>query len=509
MSNLSVIEALSELNGVLRGSFVGNDGHYTYMPYGGRLNLASNGGLDLDKECRYPNEHELNPDYYMNAYRRWGTCARVVDIWPDECWAVYPDVYETEESGTTPFEDSWNELLRSTQAFHHLHRADRLSRIGRFGVVFLGLDDGGDPANPPYGIDGKTGISKTDKQRKLLFLRGFDESLVTVEKVVTDLRNPRFGLPETYNFRMAIPNVEEGVLLPIQDTGKLIRVHWTRVLHLADNRLSSEIFGEPAMKPVLNHLIDLRKVAGSSAEMFFKGGFPGFAFETYPDLTGEAAMDEETLAAQIKKYTNGLQRYLATVGGTWKSLQPQVANPNPHMDWYGRLITSTIGVPSRIFFGAESGHLASTQDDFAWRIRLKGRQTKYLDPMVLRPFIDRMIQLNILPPVKEYHTAWQDLRNLSDADRADVALKKVQALMQYVAGGVNQLIPTRELYTMVMGFTEDQADAIENSLKQNPPKDFQLPGGGMDPASGSGGGNRAGNPTQGKRGRPSGKQPKN
>src|SRR5688572_14451476 len=57
---------------------------------------------DIDKECGYPDI--ITPDDYWDMYRRNGIARKVVNFFPDECWSLSPEVYETEEQTETPFE---------------------------------------------------------------------------------------------------------------------------------------------------------------------------------------------------------------------------------------------------------------------------------------------------------------------------------------------------------------------------------------------------------------------
>lgn len=411
---------------------------------------------DLDGECGYP----TNPtkEYYWQLYERVGVAFRTVTIWPDECWAAYPWLYETERSVRTRFERAWEALTRKCNPWHFLHRADRLSRAGEFGTLFLGLDDGRDFRQPAEGVDPNTGEPLEGRRDlNLLYLRAFPQIAVNVQEMEGRRGNPRYGQPAVYSVDFTNPHGDD-TNGPADATTRT-EVHWTRMIHLADNRDGSEIYGAPACRPVLNNIHDIRKVSGGSSEMFWKGGFPGLSFETWPDVTG-SEVDEDSIRDTVKAYQNGLQRYLTAVRGKWVSMAPQVADPEPNLTQQLNLLCSTIGVPLRIFLGTESGHLASTQDAGTWKERLRGRQLNYLEPMVVRPFVDRLIALGCLPPVKEYIINWRDLRALSDKDMADVGLKRVQAMLQYTTGGVFELIPPHMLFTFLLGFTDDQADAI-------------------------------------------------
>ena len=67
-----------------------------------------NPGLDIDYECRYP--PSINKSDYKRMYDREGIAARVVGIYPDECWAMPPEIFETEEADKTAFELEWDAL---------------------------------------------------------------------------------------------------------------------------------------------------------------------------------------------------------------------------------------------------------------------------------------------------------------------------------------------------------------------------------------------------------------
>jgi hypothetical protein len=481
-------------------------------------------GINVDWACGYPEETELDVFWFKRAYHRWGIAARVVDIWPDECWAGYPEVYDGDDPGHTPFDDAWNEILEDHIPFHYLHQLDRLSGIGQYAVMFMGLDDGGKISDPPEGIDRHTGQwldPANPPKYKLTYLTPFDQTYLRVAAVEKDSRNPRFQLPKYYAIQFyATPSSGVGPDGNRPDPEELsiveTKVHFSRVLHFADNCISSKFIGTPRLLNVANHLHDLRKVTGGSAEMFWRGGFPGYAFETYPELAGEdilAATDlQKNLKEQIESYQLGLQRYLAVVGGRWNSLSPQVANPDKHLEWYVKLICATQGIPTKTFLGSEAGHQAGQKDDENWKYRCRGRQTRKLLPLLVRPFVDRMILFGCLPKPQgtkgrpgRYKTDWGDIMAMSDKDKIDIALKKTQALQTFFAGGIEQKFAERLFLTLIMGFTEDQADAIAKELKENKPKDpIALISAPPQPPAGGSGIRKNNRPAAARSGRPSG-----
>lgn len=441
---------------------------------------------DLDKECGYPDT--IDAQAYRAMYDREGVAARVNDVYPDECWAMDPYIYETEGTDTTPFEEAWDELNETQYIVPHMQRADLMSGIGHYGIMLLGLDDGADFAQPVPGIDdyGKPIEGAGATEQKLLYIRVFDESQVRIVKFNGDVTSPRYGQPEMYSIQVMDPRNEShgsGIGLEM----RWLNIHWTRIIHVADRRLSSEVFGSPRMRPVWNRLCDLRKILGGSAEMFYKGGFPGYSFESHPEL-GDVDIDKTSLREEFNDYQNGLQRLLMLNGMTVKNLAPQVASPLDHYEVQLKAIAVTIGVPLRIFVGSEESKISSTQDSLTWNKRLAKRQAKYLTPMVVRPVIDRLIAFGILPKPAKLFVAWPDLNTSTDQEKAATAAQRTNALATYVGGGVEALIPPEQFMTHVLNMSPDvvqdildAAAAHEPTLESPEEKAAKLGGANNDP----------------------------
>jgi len=494
-------------------------------------------GRDLDKECGYP-IGELSPELYWMMYEKVGIASRVVGVYPSECWSIFPVIYENEDVDVTPFEEKLQDLVTQHNIWSFLERIDEMSGISRFGGLFLGMADGAEPhvpapgwgddytlgmdavaqipqpgivsptwtPAPGVGQDGRADPNKAAGDNELLFIRAFDESNIRVNRFETDFRNPRYGQPVEYLINITNP------LLPSSDQGPAtanlknqIRVHWSRVLHVTDNRKSSEVFGLPRMRPVLAEIMDIRKIRGGSAEMFWRGAFPGYSFETNPSLGIETSLDKDSIREEFENYADGLQRYMAFEGITAKSLAPQIADPQKHLEEQYRSIAATLGVPLRILMGSEAGHLASTQDLGTWYRRVQKRQKYYIEPYIIRPFIVRMILMGVLPmPKKGLHgftVTWPDLNVMSPKDKADIALKQTQALTTYVTGGVEQIMPVLEYYINVLGMTVGMAKAIIKKAMRKGRKKLVDPLAGKPPQGTLGGGRNNGD-RQGEYGSP-------
>ncbi len=419
------------------------------------LTKLLNPGKDINHECGYPDD--ITIEDYKRMFKRNGAAKRVVRILPEETWAMVPEIFEKQEAEETEFEKVWKEIEKEKKIFHYLQRIDVLSGVGEFGLLLIGIDDGKELNEPVEGIDERSGGKTGKKEYKLLYLKPFDQGSVTVKTKEVDVSSPRYGYPVTYSMEF------EGMVSSGAKSTK--EVHWTRVIHIADGRESSEVTGTPRMEPVYNRLLDLRKILGGSGEMFWKGGFPGIAFESSPE-PGDSPLDTDSLKDQMELYMSGMQRYLAMEGMSVKSLAPAVASPKEHVETHMRNVAISLGIPYRIFLGTEEAKLASAQDVKTWNKRVAQRQTNYVSPFVIRPLIDRLLMFGVLPEVKGYFIEWPDLNAPTDKDKAEVSKVQTDAMAKYMQGGVDALIPPLEYFTMILGMSIEDAKAIETAAKK-------------------------------------------
>lgn len=423
------------------------------------LDLKAN----INTECGYPDSIESAD--YLEMYRREGVAKRVVKIMPEESWKTPPEIYETEKSEETEFEKAISQIEKERHFLTYLKRVDILSGIGRFGILIIGIDDGLPLGSPVEGINPKTGevIKKEGKAtRKLIYLKALSENSVTVAEIEKDVTSPRYGMPVKYNviFR---DYAAGGQAVNMETKG----VHWTRVIHIADEREESETYGTPRMEDVYNRLMDIRKVLGGSAEMFWKGGFPGTSYEQLPEWADVTMTDTEktALKTEIENYRKGLQRDLFLKGMTAKQLQMQVADPGGQLKNELQAIALTKEIPWRIFIGSEEARLASSEDASTWNGRVASRQNNYITPFIIRPFIDRLMAVGILPMIDDYTIDWPDLNTYTEKEKADVALIRTQAMSSYASGGANQVMEMKHFLTLILGFDEEEATAIEEEIQ--------------------------------------------
>lgn len=422
-----------------------------------RLVYGNLPGYDIDKACRYPTT--VTEEQYGKLYDREGVAARVVNVLPDECWQVKPEVYETEDEEETAWETAWNDLENEHHVLSLLQRVDRLSGVGRYGVVLFGVADGKSLDQPVEGVlpDGKPAGSVP--ARKLLFLRVFDERTARIIDVEKDERSPRLGLPTKY--RLMLADGPEAAHTVTKE------VHWTRVEHVADNCETSEMYGVPRQQRQFNRLLDLRKILGGSPEGIWRSGFPFLALETVqPKEGGTVKVDADGIREQVRLMFEGLQRELLLQNMTSKSISGEVTDPTSHFMMQIQALCITIGCPLRVFMGTEEAKLAGSQDARAWNKRLLGRQTEYLTPFLIRAMIDRLMALGVLPYVDTYCVDWPDIEAPSDAEKAETAKVWAEALSKYVAGGCDQIFPPMQFLTLLCKLSPKEALAVVEAAEE-------------------------------------------
>lgn len=323
------------------------------------------------------------------------------------------------------------------------------------------LGTGGPYANDPEGGKGK---KKTKQKLKLLFMRCFDESLVQVVQYEASILSSRFGQPIMYLVTLNDPRQPHtGIGLPLAT----VRVHWSRVVHLAEVMSeSSEIFARPRMGPPFNNILNTDKIYGVSGEGYWRVGFPGMKLTTHPQLGGDVNVDRAGLTDMVADYQQHLTRTLILMGMDAETISGTVSDPTPHINVNIEAICIYLQCPVRVFKGSERGELASAQDDSKWNDILRHRQNIYLTPKVIVPFVNRLIAVGVLPKPKRFKVQWPDLESMGDVQKAQILLTKTQAYSAAIAGNLFSIIPEHEYMTKFDSLDEDQAQAMLDAAQK-------------------------------------------
>jgi hypothetical protein len=376
---------------------------------------------------------------FKARYLRQHLAQRLVRIAPEATWAQPPSVDDDAPSdGATPFRAAWQQLATRLQVFARLEQADTLAVLGRYSVLLLGLRGQGDLATPAQPVRGPDDV---------LYLTPYSEEWATVATLETDAGSPTFGQPLTYRLDTSRGRGSAA--------GRTVVVHASRVVHVVVERLDDDVYGLPALEKVYDLLDDLYKVVGGSAEMFFRDAKRRIALETREGYHLDAAA-EAAFLEKVDEYLYGMKDFLRVEGVDIKDMAGTVASPKDHVDVILSLIAASFAVPRRLLEGSERGELASSQDEAAWLGRITRRQVQIAEPRVLRPLLDRLVLLGVLPqPAQPYVVSWGNLLSLSEDQQATIALKVAQAASAFAGAGLaSTLIPESEFRSVYLGLSE-------------------------------------------------------
>lgn len=357
---------------------------------------------------------KLDPTHgdFIRKYRNDPMAKRVINAPVLALWSDPPRVI-----GDPAFDTAWKALLADQKVFFHLQRLDKLCGLGKFAVLVVGFDDSGkleDPVTPKPG-------------RKVLYYQPYAEGAVRIDKWVNDKENPRFGLPEMYSIDPGRFSAIEGINR-VMDTGTLqsFKVHWTRVLHVAEDTLESIVYGESRLKSCYNVLDDIMKVTGGSAETYWLTANRGLHIDVDKDMDLEDD-DKEDLAAEVEEYQNEQRRVIRTRGVKIEALGSDVADPRGVFDVQLSLLASNTGIPKRVLAGSEAGQLASQQDRANWAQRCEERINEFGEPIILLPFIVMHINAGVLPKPTELDIEWPDSFKMNPLERAQTSAQMARS----------------------------------------------------------------------------------
>ena len=415
-----------------------------------RLGDQYAGDRNIYTALGYPTE--ITYEDYYSRYHRQDIARAVINRPVSHTWKGAVKITEVGVQEVTDLEKGWKKLNAALKLKSKFIRVDKLSSIGTYGVLLLGFDDVKNP---------ETFTKPIPTNPKLLYVKPLGQGNAKISTSVTDTKNPRYGMPELYDVEFSNPGDAS--------SSTPLKVHHSRVIHITQELLESEIEGTPVLQPIWNRLMDLEKLVGGSAEMFWRGARPGYQGKVAEGYTLTPAV-EAALETQLDEFEHNMRRFLVNEGVDMEALAPQVSDPSKHVDVQIQMIASITGIPKRVLIGSERGELSSDQDIVGWYNIIQTRREEHAEMNIMRPFIDKMIELKILPPPKtgEYQVTWEDLFAASDKDQAEIGRVRATALREYSQNPTAEMIiPPKAFYSVMLGLDEDEVAMIEGMVDAN------------------------------------------
>lgn len=414
------------------------------------------GERDVNKIYGYP--EKLKDEHYQARIERQDIAKRIVEAYPNACWGDMPkieDDIETQEE--TEFEKSFVKLCKKLNLIKYIKNLDILAGWGHYSVLLIGINDGQDFSKP-------LNLNNL-KEDDILYLSPRTEHLSRISEFDQDLRSKNYGKPLYYTIKSGGYASNDGGQLM---SSQFQQVHYTRVIHVAENALTNDVIGTPRLEPVYNRLIDLDKIVGGSAETFFLNSRGGMHLDIRDVSNNFENSDKKSLVKNMQDYTNSLTRFIQTAGMDVEAINHNIADPKNHFDVLISLISATTEIPKRILLGSEQGQLASSQDFNNFQERVKKRQHNYCEYTILRPIINFFINTGVLPTPKnnEYTVVWENLEAVDELKKAEISLKKSQAIASYVnSPEASMMIPPKQFMEEILNleYREEDLPNMDNA----------------------------------------------
>ena len=412
------------------------------------------------RNCLYP-ENVTFAQYYR-MYARNNVAARVIETFPDYSWAAVPFVSDS-GGADSQFSKAVATLLTTQYRMQDgvkqsllasMKQLDVLGGIGGESLLVFGFGDGRKINQPVSGARGT----------KIMWVKVLHNGQFEVEKRDDDETSSTFGDVVLYRSKDFTSTIDLNFSSQIAP-GRSI--HASRCVHFKESNGLS--YGTSRIQKCYNQLLDITKLSGASAEVYWLGAFSGLSIETDPtaQLTDESYQKMLTLT---KKYFDGLARSVIFEGATSKLLYPAIVSPKDHFDLQITMISIATGIPRRFLTGAEAAKLASQQDTLNWMERVTNRREMFVGPRVVSPVIQRCIDAGVIKQPRDdtFKVAWPRSQALALNERSDAARNMTAAWNSYFSTGMAALIPFDVYLLYACGFSETEAEDI--MAKSSPEK---------------------------------------
>lgn len=425
--------------------------------------ISKDGKRDINRIFGY--QPSLSFDHFYSMYARGGLAARIINMIPRSCWRDGVAVVE----GETPvLVEELRILERHGRLTQKLERADILNRIGKFSVLFVGIPDGLDPSKPVG--------TANPKRLKDVYFAPYAEDGIEIVQWENDPASPRYGQPLMYQLSQQYRQDSDKAILT-----KPRKVHYTRIVHIAEGLLDNEIEGTPALQAVFNTIEDLAKTTGGSAEAYFRNARNRFAMEVDPKFNAQITPENKAfLEEEAQKFQNEWQDFIRAGGFVVKPLSIPHNDPTGTVQALVKVIAGTVGIPIRILTGEGAGQLAGNEDKESYNQLVQDRKEVYCSDWVIGA-LSILAAAKMITLSDSARVLWKTPETLSESDKAGISTQKATALASVATAlstpALDGKLQIDEVLTLVFGeedainLTVDESgdDGLDDELPEGEP----------------------------------------
>lgn len=346
----------------------------------------------------------VSAGHALGEYQRNPFAYAVVEQLVEATWAAPPEIGDGEGSVDGALESFVNEHLDDVEFWRAVETVDRRSLIAgdAAGILVIG-DDEDDLAQPVGNLSGMGGIEAirgvTPAWKESLTPGGLDAD----------------GRVEVWNYATS--------------SGRNIRIHADRVFWFSEARSAN---GTGPIKRCYDVLFDIRKLLGSTAELWWRKAAAKVFLKLYPDQSADEMNNDRVgnapgstaaarLVGMVKASNRGITPVIsAQMVEDAKLLEPASGNSDPDFMTHVKALSAGSGVPLRRLLGNEEGKLAGDQDEDIWADRIASRRRRVVEPAI-RDLLKRFAEWGILPSGRRFAVVWESVKEERTKEQADKA----------------------------------------------------------------------------------------
>lgn len=391
------------------------------LQMGQMLGVSHDNQRDIYSIYGYPRKISFN-DMWLYS-RRHGIANRITHGVAKSCWRDGFELFEdSEDDSGQVLEDELNKLKKSGLN-KAIEQADILNRIGKFSVLFIGVPDGKDPKEPL----GKVSGGKLDQ----VYFKAFAYDGIQITQQVTDAKDPRFGLPEMYQ----VQKISRGDLE--KDTQQSsMQVHWTRIVHINEEALDSDIEGMGQLEPIFNRILDLDKTTGGAAEAYFRNARGKIAYEIDKDFAPTLLKDQgakDAFDKGAKEFTNQWKDFVVASGAKVSSIDTPQYTPKDTVLAALWEISGYSGIAIRILTGEGAGQLAGSEDQLSYNALISGRQFVFCGPVIVFGALQILQNAGMIDLPEDYDIRFPVQQAVTEAQESEINNKKADTISKIVS----------------------------------------------------------------------------
>lgn len=370
------------------------------------MRAAMLSGLDAKRPrawCEYGYASDLSFENYFMAYDRDGLGNAAVDIIADKCWQDHPWLIEgapdRESTALTANEARIDRVFSQAKVWQSFKEADVMALVAGWSAIIIRIADSNELDQPT--------------------VRPSIEALTELVPVWAN------QLTAVYDSNQALQHYVYAEPQTDISPARNVNVHPDRVVIVGDPSRS-----RPLLKAGFNALTTLEKVLGGAGESFLKNASRqlNVNYDSEVDLEDIAranggSVDDlhENLSGHVRDINSGVDLLMMTQGATVNPMTVAVSDPMPSYNVALQVFAASVKIPVKVLVGNITGERASTEDIKQLNDRCQSRRVSEVTAHIEK-FVAKLKAIGMLS-AGQYSVMWNDLRESTDAERAEHVTK--------------------------------------------------------------------------------------